>query len=134
MIPNHFVRLEELPLNVNGKVDRKSLPDPEGLGLASGVEYVAPRNEIETRLVRIWEEVLQRENVGVNDNFFALGGHSLTAIQLIIRIEKNFGVKISLRNLLSKPTIDSFSEEISTLKWVKDKSKELVVEGDELII
>ncbi|WP_133054852.1 MupA/Atu3671 family FMN-dependent luciferase-like monooxygenase, partial [Niastella populi] len=134
MIPNHFVRLEELPLNVNGKVDRKSLPDPEGLGLAVGVEYVAPRNETEKKLVKIWEEVLQKENVGVNDDFFALGGHSLTAIQLIIRIEKNFGVKINLRNLLSKPTIDSFSEEISTLKWVKDKSEEVVVEGGELII
>ena len=66
--------------------------------------------------MKIWEEVLQKENIAINDDFFALGGHSLTAIQLIIRIEKNFGVKLNLRILLSKPTIDSLSEEISTLK------------------
>uniref|UniRef100_UPI00192BB40F MupA/Atu3671 family FMN-dependent luciferase-like monooxygenase n=1 Tax=Flavobacterium sp. UGB4466 TaxID=2730889 RepID=UPI00192BB40F len=134
MIPNHFVQLEELPLNVNGKIDKKLLPAPEGLGLASGVEYVAPRNETERKLVEIWEEVLQRENIAINEDFFALGGHSLTAIQLIIRIEKNFGVKINIRNLLSKPTIDSLSEEISTLKWIKERSGVVLVEGDELII
>jgi natural product biosynthesis luciferase-like monooxygenase protein len=134
MIPNHFVQLEELPLNANGKIDKRLLPDPEGMGLSKGVKYVAPRNEIEKRLVKIWEELLQIDHIGVFDDFFALGGHSLKATQLIIRVKEIFGIKIDLRNLLSKPNIDSLSQEISTLKWVQDKSEEIIVEGDELII
>ncbi len=134
MIPDHFVQLEKFPLNTSGKIDKKLLPAPQGLGLTSGVEYVAPRNEIEEKLVKIWEEVLQIDRVGVLDDFFALGGHSLKAMQFTVRAEKVFGVKIDIRNLLSKPTIDSLSEEINTLKWVKDKSEEFIVEGDELII
>ena len=62
MLPVYYVQLEALPLTSNGKVDKKALPDPKGLGLASGIEYVAPRNELEEKLVEIWQEILQREN------------------------------------------------------------------------
>jgi natural product biosynthesis luciferase-like monooxygenase protein len=134
MIPNHCVQLEAFPLNASGKVDKKLLLDQDGLELTGDAEYVAPRNEIEERLVEIWQEVLQREHIGVLDDFFALGGHSLKATQLTIRTEKAFGVKIDLRNFLSRPTIDSLSEDINTLKWVQNKSEEVNADQDEMII
>ena len=105
MLPAHFVQLEELPLTSNGKLDKKALPDPEGLGMSTGVEYVAPRNEIEEKLVVIWEEILGTENIGVQDNFFELGGHSLKATQLISRINVELNVKINIKNIFIEPTI-----------------------------
>jgi amino acid adenylation domain-containing protein len=134
MLPDYYVQLEALPLTTNGKVDRKLLPDPQDSGLVSGTEYVAPRNETEENLVKIWQELLKRENIGINDDFFELGGNSLKASQLLLKIKKNLGVKLDLRNFLSKPTIDGLSEAITTLVWMKDKSKEESAEQDEIII
>ncbi|WP_133054583.1 non-ribosomal peptide synthetase, partial [Niastella populi] len=105
MLPAYFVQLEELPLTSNGKIDKKSLPDPEGLGLSSGVEYVAPGNEIEEKLVKIWEEVLQRENIGVNDDFFALGGHSLKVVRLSNEYQKELAVKLTLKELFAHTSV-----------------------------
>ncbi|WP_165760192.1 condensation domain-containing protein, partial [Niastella populi] len=107
MLPAHFVQLKEIPLTANGKVDKKLLPSPEGLGLTSGVEYVAPRNEIEIKLVKIWEEVLERETIGVNDDFFALGGHSLKAIRLGNEYQKELSVKLSLKELFAHTSVAS---------------------------
>ncbi len=106
MIPVHFVQLEELPLNANGKVDVKALPDPTGASMDSGVEYVAPRNATEEKLVAIWREVLDREKIGVKDNFFDLGGHSLKATKLASQIHKEFDVKIDLKDLFTKTTLE----------------------------
>ncbi len=83
MIPSFFMKIDKLPLTPNGKIDRKALPIPEG-NINLGTEYMAPRNEIEEKLVKIWEEVLGVEQVGINDNFFSLGGDSIKAIRLII--------------------------------------------------
>ena len=80
MIPAYFVGIDQIPLTANGKIDRKSLPDPGG-SINTGVEYVPPRNEIESKLVKIWQEVLEIEKIGVNDNFFDLGGNSLSLIR-----------------------------------------------------
>ncbi|WP_242674830.1 amino acid adenylation domain-containing protein [Niastella populi] len=107
MLPAHFVQLKEMPLTANGKVDRKSLPAPEGLGLTSGVEYVAPRTALEEKLVKIWEEVLERENIGVNDDFFALGGHSLKGVRLGNEYQKELSVKLSLKELFAHTSIAS---------------------------
>jgi hypothetical protein len=96
MIPSAFVQLEELPLTPNGKVDKKALPSPQGMGIGTGVEYVAPRNEIEEKLVKVWESVLDRSPIGIHDNFFDLGGHSLKAIRLMSQLYKEFGVKVML--------------------------------------
>ncbi|MGB3467578.1 MAG: MupA/Atu3671 family FMN-dependent luciferase-like monooxygenase, partial [Cyclobacteriaceae bacterium] len=134
MIPNFFVQMAALPLNSSGKIAKNLLPDPDGSGLASGVEYIAPRNEIEEKLVGIWKELLQVEKIGVYDDFFALGGHSLNATQLIIRIEHIFSVKINLRNLIDTPTIDNLAEEISTLTWLQEKNEETNIGEDELIL
>ncbi|HJT74539.1 MAG TPA: non-ribosomal peptide synthetase, partial [Chitinophaga sp.] len=82
MLPDHYLQLEELPLNASGKVDKKQLPSPEGLELSTGVEYVAPRNEIEEKLVYIWQELLGREKIGIIDNFFEVGGTSMKIVKL----------------------------------------------------
>src|SRR5690606_79610 len=81
MIPSAFVFMEQLPLNVKGKVDRKALPEPEYRG--DDVEYTAPRDEHEQVVVQVWSEILGIERISVHDNFFALGGHSLKAMQMV---------------------------------------------------
>ncbi len=105
MLPAYFVQLEAIPLTASGKVDKKSLPDPQGLGLSGGVAYVAPGNELEAKLVKIWEKVLQRENIGVNDDFFALGGHSLKAIRLSNEYQKELAVKLTLKDLFAHTSL-----------------------------
>ena len=114
MLPAHFVQLDAFPLTSNGKVDKKALPNPQGLGLASGVEYIAPRNEIEEKLVRIWQEVLQKENIGVNDDFFAMGGHSLKTVRLSNEYHKIFNTKITLKDLFSFTNIESHAKLIQS--------------------
>src|SRR5690606_6972569 len=94
-----YVQLEAIPLNANGKVDKKQLPDPEGLSLAGGVEYVPPRNETEQLLLNIWQEILGKDRISVKDNFFDIGGHSLRATRLLSQVHKAFEAKISLRDL-----------------------------------
>jgi amino acid adenylation domain-containing protein len=103
MVPSILVMMDALPLLANGKIDRKALPAPE---LGAGSEgYVPPRNSVEETLVRIWREVLGIERVGVNDDFFALGGHSLRATQVVARIRDNFAVEIPLRQLFEATTV-----------------------------
>ncbi|MFT5824061.1 MAG: tyrocidine synthetase-3, partial [Crocinitomix sp.] len=114
MIPLYFVELDELPLTPNGKIDKRVLPSPEGLGLSGGIEYLAPRNEVEEQLVAIWEKVLQKENIGIKDDFFMLGGHSLKAIRLINEYQKAFEVKLSINELFLSTHLEGHSELIQT--------------------
>jgi len=104
MIPSRFVVLESLPLMPNGKVDRRSLHQPQE---TVHVEKVNPAagNEIEARLVEIWQQILNQQSIGVNDNFFDLGGHSLLLTRLILRINQVFGRKVSLGDVFHAPTI-----------------------------
>jgi acyl-coenzyme A synthetase/AMP-(fatty) acid ligase len=86
MVPLHWLWLDKLPLNANGKLDRKALPALE-IGQMQSQDYQAPRNELEQTLAGIWAEVLKVEKVGVRDNFFELGGHSLLATQIASRVQ-----------------------------------------------
>ena len=88
MVPAAYVCLERMPLTVNGKLDRKALPEPEGDAYGER-EYEEPQGEIERKLAAIWEEVLHVERVGRHDNFFELGGHSLLAVTVIERMRQN---------------------------------------------
>ncbi|MGO4295016.1 amino acid adenylation domain-containing protein [Chitinophaga sp. RAB17] len=121
MVPGYFVQLEALPLTANGKVDRKRLPDPEGIGMETGVVYVAPRNELEEKLVLIWQEILGREKIGVKDNFFEIGGHSLKATRLASQIRKTFDVNLNLLTLLGNPTIEGIAGEIEKTYWASNE-------------
>ncbi|MDN4091203.1 condensation domain-containing protein, partial [Paenibacillus polymyxa] len=115
MIPSYFVELERLPLTPNGKIDRKALPAPEGEA-GSGTEYVAPRNELETKLAAIWQEVLGlAKEIGVHDNFFDIGGHSLRATTLVSKIHKELNVDLPLRDVFRHSTIESMAAAISRL-------------------
>lgn len=109
MLPTTFLTLDRLPLNPNGKVDRKALPNLDQIQEASAVTYVPPCSSIEHELAEIWQKVLDIPQVGIRDNFFELGGHSLTAIQLLLDIEKLFGVQLSLATLLEAQTVEDLA-------------------------
>jgi thioesterase domain-containing protein/aryl carrier-like protein len=104
MVPSAFVALESLPLNANGKIDRRRLPAPTAL-TSSSQGSTAPRNQLETQLAGIWSELLGVDEVGLHDNFFHLGGHSLLAMSLLAQIEKQLGQTVSLSTLVHSPTI-----------------------------
>ncbi|WP_246763555.1 non-ribosomal peptide synthetase [Rhizobium sp. 007] len=104
MVPSAFVRLEALPLTVNGKLDRKGLPAPEGDAYARTV-YEAPQGAVETLLAGIWQELLGLERIGRHDNFFELGGHSLLAVRLLARLTEALAVELPLATLFARPTL-----------------------------
>ena len=113
MLPSYYVQLDEIPLNANGKINRKLLPDPEKRGISGKAEYVPPQNEIEEKLVAIWEQVLEKENIGIKDDFFALGGHSINAIKVMLEINKRLGVDVNIRTLFMTPTIENLAAQVS---------------------
>lgn len=108
MVPSAFVSLDELPLTSSGKVNRKQLPVPE-YSDAGRVEYVAPRTPAEETLAEIWTDVLNLERVGVHNNFFEMGGHSLLAVSVIERMRRA-GLNADIRDLFAKPTIAGLAE------------------------
>eukprot|EP01040_Poterioochromonas_malhamensis_P016177 gene16177-18296_t len=110
MIPSQFMMLERLPLTSSGKVDRKSLPDPE---LTNLDHYVGPRTDLEAQVCGIWQEVLGLERISVQDNFFKIGGHSLLATQVISRLRKHCKQEITLMELFDHPTIAGLSHILS---------------------
>ena len=111
MVPTALMAMDLLPLTPAGKVDRKALPKPESLVLASG-EYVAPRTDMESALVEMWEALLPVEQVGVTDNFFDIGGHSLIGVRLMARVSQEFSVSLQIVELLNAPTIEQLCETI----------------------
>ncbi|HEX7241308.1 MAG TPA: condensation domain-containing protein, partial [Longimicrobiaceae bacterium] len=113
MVPAALVRLDALPLTPSGKVDRRALPAPESA--APDGEHVAPRTAVEEVLAGIWAEVLGVERVGVEENFFEIGGHSLRATQVASRARQAFGVEVPLRALFEAPTLAGLAERIETL-------------------
>ncbi|OPD17560.1 phosphopantetheine-binding protein, partial [Clostridium botulinum] len=114
MIPTYFIQLEKMPLTANGKLDRKALPKPN-LDISLN-EYEAPRNELEETLVKIWSEVLNVKKIGINDNFFDLGGHSLKATVLMSKIHKELNKEIPLKELFKSPTIKEFGKYIEDVE------------------
>ncbi|MFP5284931.1 MAG: condensation domain-containing protein, partial [Thermoanaerobaculia bacterium] len=111
MVPSAFVALPAMPLTANGKVDRRALPAPEGAGVERAA-YVAPRDETERLLAGIWEDVLGVEGIGVEDDFFEIGGHSLLAVQVASRIRDVFGAEVPLRRLFEAPGLSALAEAV----------------------
>ncbi|MCP4164189.1 MAG: amino acid adenylation domain-containing protein, partial [Deltaproteobacteria bacterium] len=129
MIPSYFINMDVLPLTANGKIDRKSLPEIDG-SISSGVEYVAPRDDIEKTLAIIWQEVLGIEKVGVLDNFFELGGHSLKATRVVSQIIKKLEIDIVLTDIFKNQTVEALSILIVKAKKKVYKQIEVVAEQD----
>jgi amino acid adenylation domain-containing protein len=115
MVPAVYVRLNAFPLNNSGKIDRSLLPPPTALNTIGDQVYVAPRTAVEKQMVSILAELLGMERVGVNDNFFFLGGHSLLGTQLIARARDSFGIELPLRTVFDWPTAAELSVEIERL-------------------
>jgi amino acid adenylation domain-containing protein/thioester reductase-like protein len=116
MVPTNFMLLETIPLTANGKIDRKALPIPEQTRLDADAVYTAPGTPVEEQLAKIWTELLRIEKVGIYDNFFDLGGHSLLVTQLVVRVKETLQVELTLRSLFEMPTIAKLAENIELLR------------------
>ena len=114
MVPAHFLVLERLPLSPNGKLDYRALPGVEQFS-SSADSSAAPRNEIETKLCAIFAQVLGRDQVGIDENFFRIGGHSLLAARAAVRISDAFGVELELLAFLEMPTVAALAREVESL-------------------
>ncbi|MEO8057473.1 MAG: amino acid adenylation domain-containing protein [Burkholderiales bacterium] len=119
MIPNLFMRLDALPLTPNGKIDRKALPDPRQAADSGALArpIAEPRGPIEVQLMALWRQVLGDDSLGLHDDFFDHGGHSLMAVQLLSRIERVFGRKLPLATLFQVPTVAGMARLLSQAHW-----------------
>jgi len=116
MIPSYCVTLEAFPLTTNGKINRKKLPDPLATSsmTENGKSYLPPTNRIQEKLVKMWGQVLDKQNIGIRDNFFNTGGDSIKTIQLIILINSEFDSQFKIADIYSHETIEAFSILIET--------------------
>ncbi|OBP13476.1 hypothetical protein A5320_18170 [Rheinheimera sp. SA_1] len=114
MVPQIYLFLDSLPLARTGKLDRNRLPDPTEADLIKS-QYVAPRNDTESRLCQLWQQVLQLTQIGIDDDFFLLGGHSLLATRLINLVRSSFGVELDLRVLFETPTVAAMAVALTQL-------------------
>lgn len=110
MVPNAFVVLERLPLSANGKVDRQALPKPSGLRTELDGLYVAPRTATEERLAQIWADALAVDRVGIHDDFFDLGGHSLLVMRVVNRITSDLDLNLTIGDLFACPTVAALAQ------------------------
>lgn len=124
MIPSYIIKVESIPVTPNGKVDRRALPKPSMV--LNDKEYVAPRNEIEKCLVSIWEQILGVKNIGINHNFFTLGGDSIKAIQVVSQLQQH-KLKLEIKDLFLHPTVGEVSQYIVTYRR---KAEQEIVEGE----
>jgi len=135
MVPSAFVMLDGMPLTPNGKLDRSALPVPDSSRPQLDVAYAAPRSSIEEKLVELWEKILDVRPIGIHDNFFDLGGHSLAGASLISRLNRTFGLDLAVRVLFEAPTVAQLTSSIEVqqrtlsepkLRAVKEKPSYLV--------
>jgi acyl carrier protein len=120
MVPVRYVKVERLPLSPSGKVDRKALPAPSSAWNEVQQDYVAPRTQIEKELAAICTQVLGVERMGVHDNFFDLGGHSLLVMQVVSRVRQLYNVALPLGQLFESPTLAGLAQTINALREAAD--------------
>lgn len=114
MIPTYIIKMERLPLNSNGKIDKRNLPNPETTCNVE-LENAEAENEIELKLLELWKEELELERISIHDNFFDLGGHSLKAAILVSRINSEFGIELPLSEIFRNTTIKELAEDIGRM-------------------
>ena len=115
MIPSVFMAVAAYPLTPNGKVDRRALPAPDETAVSNRRNYVAPRNETETELAQIWCVVLQVEQVGIYDNIFDLGGHSLLFARIIAQVREVLDIQLSLADIFNAPTVVQLAAKVDVM-------------------
>lgn len=120
MIPNYFIQMLELPLNVNGKVDKNRLPEPKINNKNKNI--ILPTTQKQKELKRLFEDTLQKENISIDDNFFELGGDSLSAIKLSTKIYDKMNVQIGIKYLFENPTISKLAELLDNLSNIENKN------------
>ncbi|MBN1050267.1 hybrid non-ribosomal peptide synthetase/type I polyketide synthase [Clostridium botulinum] len=120
MVPLYYVKLEAMPLTSNGKIDRKSLPIPN-LNREISKKPEQPRNSMEQKMVEIWRDILEVNSIGINENFFEIGGHSLRATSLMLEISKNFNVNVPLIKIFALKTVKALCEYISSVETTEYK-------------
>jgi hypothetical protein len=108
MVPSHFIRIESIPVTPNGKVDKNALPKPLEC-MDTGKEYVEAGNEIEKKLVALWQKELNTDRIGVNDNFFELGGNSVMLVRIYTKLQQMYPGKSRLRNFFANPAISKLA-------------------------
>ncbi|WP_440069314.1 amino acid adenylation domain-containing protein [Tenacibaculum discolor] len=119
MIPSKYIKIQEMPLNSAGKINRNKLHKDLGEFMDTEVSFAPARNEIESKLIDIWKEILQKERIGIYDNFFDLGGQSIKATQLINKINEVFLVKIKIKQIFDLPTISELSQQVKFISKQK---------------
>jgi amino acid adenylation domain-containing protein len=119
MIPSAFIRLDRLPMTANGKLDREALPEPTTENTIPHGEYQAPGTTVEQQVSALLMELLEVERIGIHDNFFHLGGHSLLGAQMITRVRDVFDIELSLKSIFDHPTVEGISAEIERLILLK---------------
>jgi len=117
MVPSAFVRMESLPLNPNGKLDRDRLPAPDGEAYAQSV-YEAPEGDLEVAVAMVWQELLSVERIGRNDNFFELGGHSLLAVRMVEQLRQE-NIKVDVGSLFVYPVLSDFASSANEIEEVR---------------
>ena len=115
MVPAGFGMIESLPLMPNGKIDRRALPEPNTTRLEPDESLVPPRTPLEAMLADAWREVLKMDQIGIHENFFDLGGHSVLVTQVVARIRNVFQVDVGLRPIFERPTIAELAETVESL-------------------
>lgn len=126
MIPSYFIQISKMPLTPNGKVDRKALPEPDE-DVKTASEYEAPRNETEEKLIAVWQEVLDRDKIGINDNFFEIGGDSIKALQIVSKLSRA-DLKLQVKDLFTNPAIKQLSKYVK--KEAKTRRNNEIIQGE----
>jgi len=126
MLPSVFVVLEKLPLTAHGKLDRRALPAPTLENIATTAEYVAPRTPLERDLAAIWQESLELERVGIDENFFDIGGHSLSAMRVVVRIRSVLDLDVPVACLFQNPTIELLAMAVDGMRFSMHGDEEIL--------
>ncbi len=117
LVPSVIVPLEALPLTPNGKLDRRALPEPGQVSIETSSDYAPPRDELELKLVHLWEQLLERKPIGIHDNFFEVGGHSLLVVRLMTQLEREFNKSLSMVLIFHAPTVAQMAAVLRDQGW-----------------
>ncbi len=114
MVPAHFVQLEALPVTINGKIDKKALPDLRTINISTGREYVPPRNDDEAAMLLIWQKILGNENLGIQHGFFEFGGDSIKILRMLARFKNELGIELSIAEAYKFNTIEKIADHLNS--------------------